>query len=210
MSEETPNTPKDDAAEAHKRKMAELFGDLEETDEDGAVIPETVESLRAERDALLGQVGQLTGTLAKAQADNLTLNRRAEEAGSSLRRAEDKFEQDKKFAVEKLVKELLPVIDTLELGLQSIAKKDRDADPKFAKLADGVEKTLGQLTAVFNKFGIKAINPINEAFDENKHEVVTVEPRDDVEPETVVRVMQKGYEVEGRLIRAAKVVVTPL
>jgi molecular chaperone GrpE len=104
---------------------------------------------------------------------------------------------------------VLPVVDTLELGLNSIPKAARESDPKFAKLAEGVEKTLGQLTAVFNKFGIREINPINQAFDENKHEAITMIDRPDVEPETVVQVAQKGYEIEGRVIRPAKVIVTP-
>lgn len=206
MSDEINNNPDntpDDGAEEHKRKMAELFGDIEDESED------TVESLRAEKAALLQQVATLTQTVSRSQADNLTLSRSATEAKASLARAEAKFEQDKKFAVEKFVKEVLPVVDTLELGLNSIPKAARESDPKFAKLAEGVEKTLGQLTAVFNKFGIREINPINQAFDENKHEAITMIDRPDVEPETVVQVAQKGYEIEGRVIRPAKVIVTP-
>lgn len=199
--------PKEMSAEdkAHADKMKELFGDLDDEDDE----PETMESLRAERDALLQQVADMTSRLGRSQNENLTLFQKAEEAKKVLTRAEEKFENDKQFAVEKFVKEILPVVDTLELGLQSISAKDRAEDPKFGKLAEGVEKTLGQLTAVFNKFGIKQINPINEEFDANKHEALATQPKADTDPETVIHVAQKGYEVNGRLIRPAKVIVTP-
>ena len=202
---DTTNRPEADAEDkAHADKMAELFGDLDDGAED-----ETIEDVRADRDALLQQVADLTTRLGRTQQDNLTLHNKAEESKKILTRTEEKFENDKKFAIEKFVKEILPVVDTLELGLQSIAQKDREADPKFGKLAEGVEKTLSQLTAVFNKFGIKQINPINEEFDANKHEALATQPKPDTEPETVIHVAQKGYEVEGRLIRPAKVIVTP-
>ncbi len=190
---------------AHADKMKALFGDLDDEENE----PETMESLRAERDALLLQVADMTSRLGRSQNENLTLFQKAEEAKKVLGRAEEKFETDKQFAVEKFVKEILPVVDTLELGLQSISAKDRAEDPKFGKLAEGVEKTLGQLTAVFNKFGIKQINPINEEFDANKHEALATQPKADTDPETVIHVAQKGYEVNGRLIRPAKVIVTP-
>jgi molecular chaperone GrpE len=199
-----PSPEADPEAEAHAKKMAELFGDLD--DEDGE---ETIDDIRAERDELRQKLADMSGRMSRMQQDNLALHQKAEEAKKIIARTEEKFENDKKFAVEKFVKEILPVIDTLELGLQAIPAKDRESDPKFAKLADGVEKTLTQLTGVFNKFGIKQINPINEEFDANKHEALATQPRPDTEPETVIHVAQKGYEIEGRLIRPAKVIVTP-
>lgn len=201
------NEPKKPVNQAHEDKMRELFGDLEEFDDERPT--DTVESLRAERDELTQKVIQLSSLLNNSQTDNLTLSRKAEEMKQSVGRAEEKFERDKKYALEKFIKDVLPVIDTLELGLNAISQKDRDADPKFKKLAEGVEKTIAQLTGVFNKYGIREINPVNQAFDENKHEVITTRLCEDVEPETVVQVTQKGYEIEGRLIRPAKVIVTP-
>lgn len=200
-----PNNPREETPEEKERRLMreELFGDI---DGEGADTPE---SITAERDALRAQVATLTSTLTRAQADNLTLSKRADEAKGALTRAEAKFEQDKQYAVEKFVKEMLPVIDTFELGLKSIKQADRDADPKFDKVATGIEKTLGQLTQVFNKFGIKEINPLGETFDESKHEALAVMPKADAEPETVIDVAQKGYELGGRLIRPAKVIVTP-
>lgn len=201
-------SPESDAdEEARRRRREELFGDI--LDEEGEMPVETIESLRAERDDLQQKFMRLSGRVGDLQQDSLTVRNKLEEAQKSLTRAEAKFEQDKKFAIEKFVKDVLPVIDTLELGLNAIPQKDRDSDPKFAKLAEGVEKTISQLTAVFNKYGIKQINPIGQEFDESKHEAIAVAPKEGVEPETVIQVTQKGYEIEGRLIRPAKVVVTP-
>jgi molecular chaperone GrpE len=194
------------AEEARRRRREELFGDILD---DGEAPEDTLESLRAERDELQQKFIQVSGRIGALQQDSMTARNKLEEAQKSLTRAEAKFEQDKKFAIEKFVKEVLPVIDTLELGLNAIPQKDRDADPKFAKLAEGVEKTINQLTQVFNKFGIRQINPMGEEFDPSKHEALAVQPKDGTDPETVIQVAQKGYEIEGRLIRPAKVIITP-
>lgn len=187
----------------HQRKMAALFDDIE--DEDGEVI-ETVEGLRKERDDLLATVSRLSAGFA---TERQNLQRRAQEAGDSLKRTEAKAEQDKKYAIEKFIKELLPVVDTMELGLNVIKKQSSGEDPKYDKLAEGIEKTLGQLTTVFNKFGVKEINPLNQEFDPNEHDAITTQEKDGVEPETVIHVAQKGYKIEDRIIRPAKVIVTP-
>lgn len=212
MADETPgpddkNTTKPPVSDEYKRLKDDLFGDLDDIEDEKA--EDTVESLRAEKEALQQQVITLTGVVTAAQADNRTLLNRVEEAKQATKREAEKFERDRKFALEKFVKDVLPVIDTLELGLAAIPQKERETDPKFKKLAEGVEKTISQMTEVFNKYGIKAINPINEAFDANKHEILATVPVDGVEPETVVEVKKKGYEIEGRVIRPAQVFVTP-
>ncbi|HYD17111.1 MAG TPA: nucleotide exchange factor GrpE [Patescibacteria group bacterium] len=170
---------------------------------------ETFESVKAERDALNAEVVTLTGTVQRAQSDNLVLSRRLEENKSLLTRNEQKREGDKLFAAEKTLKEIMPVIDTLELGLQMIDKKTRDADPNFDALAKVVEDTLGGVKKVFNKYGIVQIDPKGEPFDMEKHEAVTLQAVPGVEAEMVVHVAQKGYELNGRMVRNAKVVVTP-
>ncbi len=200
MSDEnTP--PREETPEEKERREAReaLFEDIE----DGAGNDSEIVA------ALTQQVASLTTALQNAQRDNLANHTRAEEAKRTITRMEAKAKEDEKYAIAKFVKEVLPVIDTLELGLKSIPVADRDSDPKFAKLVDGVEKTISSLTQVFNRFGISEINPINQEFDENKHEALAVVPKPDTEPGTVIDVAQKGYEINGRIIRAAKVVVTP-
>lgn len=200
--DKTPPQPQEESAEdkARRERNEALFGDL---DDEGGDDSEVVAELQQ-------QVIKLTTALQNAQRDSLANHERAEEAKRTLNRVEAKAKDDEKYAIGKFVKEILPVIDTLELGLKSIPQADRDADPKFAKLADGFEKALtGQLRAVFNRFGITEINPINQQFDENKHDAIAVVPKPDVESETVISVELKGYEINGRVIRPAKVVVTP-
>lgn len=200
MSDETP--PREETPEEKERRETReaLFPDL---DDEGGNDSEAVA-------ALTQQVASLTTALQNAQRDNLANHSRAEEALRTIARMETKAKDDEKFAIAKFVKEVLPIIDTLELGLKTIPQAERDSDPKYAKLADGFEKALtGQLKSVFNRFGISEINPINEQFDENKHEALAVVPKPDTDPETVIDVAQKGYELNGRLIRPAKVIVTP-
>ena len=200
--DKTPTPPQEESAEdkARRERDEALFGDLED---EGGDANEMVAELQQ-------QVIKLTTALQNAQRDSLANYERAEEAKRTLARVEAKAKDDEKYAVGKFVKEILPVIDTLELGLKSIPQADRDADPKFAKLADGFEKALGgQLKSAFNRFGITEINPINQQFDENKHEALAVVPKPGVDAETVISVEQKGYEINGRIIRPAKVVVTP-
>ena len=170
---------------------------------------DTLESLSAERDALNAQVVSLSSTVQRAQGDNLILSKRLEESKNLLTRSEAKREEDKQFAVEKTLKELMPVIDTLELGQQMMDKKSRAADPNFEALAKVVDTTLAGVTAVFNKHGITQINPQGQPFDAEKHEALTTQVVPGVEPETVVHVALKGYELSNRIVRNAKVVVTP-
>ncbi|MDI1228919.1 MAG: nucleotide exchange factor GrpE [bacterium] len=170
---------------------------------------ETLESLKADRDALNAQVVSLSSTVQRAQGDNLILSKRLEESKTLLTRSEARREDDKQFAVEKTLKELMPVIDTLELGQQMMDKKSRAADPNFEALAKVVDTTLAGVTAVFNKHGITQINPQGQPFDAEKHEALTTQVVPGVEPETVVHVALKGYELSNRIVRNAKVVVTP-
>jgi molecular chaperone GrpE len=96
---------------------------------------------------------------------------------------------------------LLPVRDSLEAGLG--AAQGADAEP----LVDGMRATLRLLDDAFAAAGIREIAPRGEPFDPHKHEALSVLPVVDVEPNTVVEVVQKGYELNDRLLRAAKVLV---
>jgi len=174
---------------------------------------ETPGEILAERDALRSKVAEMAGKIGKSQQDALTLTRHLNaqktESEQALARIQNQLNEQKSFALEKFVKEILPVVDNLERGLTVIPQAQRDADAKFAALAQGVEKTLGQLTAVFGKFGIKEINPKGETFDPERHEAISTDDSVDAEPETVVGVAQKGYELNERVIRHAKVIVKP-
>ena len=108
-----------------------------------------------------------------------------------------------KFALEKFVDALLPVKDSLEMGLLAAVE---NAD--VAKLVEGSELTLKMFTSAMDKFNVNEVNPLNEKFNPEYHEAMSMQERDDVEPNTVVTVVQKGYTLNDRLIRPAMVIVS--
>ncbi len=113
-------------------------------------------------------------------------------------------EKAHKFALEKFVTELLPVLDNLERTLQ-VADKDNET---VKPLLEGVELTLKSMANSVAKFGVVAIDPQGQLFDPNQHQAMSMIENGDVAPNTVIAVMQKGYELNGRVIRPAMVMVS--
>ena len=107
-----------------------------------------------------------------------------------------------KFALDRFFGGLLRARDGLELGLEAT----HDA-VEVAKLREGVELTLKQLAAAMEKFGARELNPLGAKFNPNEHEAMAMLPTDQAEPNTVVQVLQKGYLLNERLLRPAKVLV---
>ena len=110
-----------------------------------------------------------------------------------------------KFALEKFVAELLPVKDSLEMGLAA-ATEGEAIDP--VKLQEGTELTLKMLGSALEKFGVQQVDPDGEKFNPEFHEAMSMQERADVEPNTVVAVIQKGYLLNERLVRPAMVMVS--
>jgi len=120
------------------------------------------------------------------------------------RRTQKDLENAHKYGLEKFSKELLSVIDSLELGIQASTS---DA-PEVVALREGSELTIKQFEAVFAKFNIEAVDPMGQPFNPELHQAMTMQPSADVAPNTVINVFQKGYVLNGRLIRPAMVVVS--
>ncbi len=120
------------------------------------------------------------------------------------RRAERDLENAHKFALENFVRELLPVIDSLEMGLA--AAREEGAD--LAKVVEGIDLTLKMLQGAVEKFGVQPVNPAGEKFNPERHQAMTTQPSGEVAPNTVLDVYQKGYLLNDRLIRPAMVVVS--
>ena len=118
------------------------------------------------------------------------------------KRVEREVQNAHKFALERFFGELLPVRDSLELGLEAATD-----DVDVAKLREGIDLTLKQLAAAMEKFGACEVDPLGTRFDPGCHEAMAVVPTDQAEPNTVVQVLQKGYLLNDRLIRPAKVLV---
>ena len=127
--------------------------------------------------------------------------RAAAELENVRKRATRDVENAHKFALERFCTELLAVKDSLEMGLAAADKADA------ASLLEGKLATLKLLTTTMERFGVTELNPEGEPFDPQEHEAMTMQPSADVEPGSVLTVFQKGYALNGRLLRPARVVV---
>jgi molecular chaperone GrpE len=143
---------------------------------------------------------------ARAKADEhyeQMVRAHAELENLKKRHARD-LENAHKFALDKFVAELLGVRDSLELGYSAA----RDPAANVDKLREGTELTLKMLADAMAKFGVEQIDPIDQPFDPAYHQAMSMQPRADVPANTVVAVVQKGYTLNGRLVRPAMVMVS--
>ena len=117
------------------------------------------------------------------------------------KRSAREIEGARKFGAERLAQAILPVRDSLEAGLMAGEKAGQTV------LVEGQQATLRLLDDAFAASGIREINPVGQPFDPNRHEALSLVPGQGVAPNTVLEVVQKGYELNDRLLRAAKVLV---
>jgi len=184
------------SGEAEQAELEKEPTAAEEAAEAAAFAEEAVEDI-AEAEVTLEH---LQGELAAAKDAAL---RAHADAQNARRRAEQDVEKARKFALERFAGELLPVVDNLERAIEA-AGDSADAKP----IADGVDLTLKSLLAVLKSFNVDVVDPQGEPFDPQLHQAMTMVPNPDVEPNTVLDVMQKGYSLNGRLLRPAMVVVS--
>ncbi|MDE3272937.1 nucleotide exchange factor GrpE [Pseudoalteromonas sp. SSM20] len=130
--------------------------------------------------------------------------RAAAEVENMRRRAAQDVEKAHKFALEKFANELLPVLDNLERAIE-FADKENDA---VKSVIEGVEMTAKSFVDAVAKFGVEVVSPQGEAFNPEFHQAMSIQPSADVAPNTVIAVMQKGYLLNGRLLRPAMVMVS--
>ncbi|MEO1079735.1 MAG: nucleotide exchange factor GrpE [Pseudomonadota bacterium] len=126
------------------------------------------------------------------------------DAQNAKRRAEQDVEKARKYALERFCSELLPVVDNLERALEAAPRDDEAVRP----IAEGVELTLKSFMDALQKFQIEALDPAGEPFDPELHQAMSMVENPDAEPNTVLAVMQKGYTLNGRLVRPAMVMVS--
>ncbi len=178
---------------ANDKKEKNLTEELDQN-EDQDISKENAnkesQEIDTQSDDLLEQIEDLKNQVlyAKAEAENIR------------RRSYEEADKTRKFAIEGFSQELLSVKDSLEASLGS-----DNVDNKI--LIDGVELTLKQLNAVFEKFNIVEINPIGEKFDPNEHQAMSMVESKEQESNTVLSVLQKGYKLNDRVIRPAMVSV---
>ncbi len=164
----------------------------EETVEGEAAV--SIEQLQAQLEETQQQLGEARDQMLRAVA----------EAQNARRRADKDVTNARLFALEGFSRDLLPVIDNLERATDSV---DAD-DSASSAVAEGVELTLKSFRDVLKRHHLEQVDPLSEPFDPEFHEAISMVENKDVEPNTVINVVQKGYTLNGRLLRAAMVVVS--
>lgn len=146
---------------------------------------------------------QLAAANERAQSEKDQALRALAEMENLRRRAAQDVEKAQKFALEKFAGDLLPVIDSLERALEHTDKENE----AFKAIYEGVDLTLKSLLTTIEKYGVLLIDPQGTPFDPNKHEAMSMVESADVPANSVVAVMMKGYELNGRVLRPAMVMV---
>jgi molecular chaperone GrpE len=145
----------------------------------------------AERD-LEAELAAAQDAALRAQADAVNMQRRSEQ----------EIEKARKFALERFCGDLLSVVDNLERALESAGD-----DQGIASLLEGIELTRKGLMDVLVKYGVESVDPMGEPFDPETAQAMSMVEQPDAEPNSVIGVMQKGYTLNGRLLRPAMVMV---
>ncbi|WP_417545091.1 nucleotide exchange factor GrpE [Marinobacter sp.] len=184
------------STDENRNEQVEELNEAVDASAEAAGEQETEQGEASELDALKAQVQEFQEQMLRSQAEMQNVRRRAEMD----------VEKAHKFALEKFVKELLPVADSLEKAVES-TEGQGNADDLVASIRQGVEMTLSLLESSFKKFNVEPLNPIGEPFDPRHHEAMSMVPAPDAEPNSVVAVVQKGYLLNGRVVRPAMVMV---
>lgn len=194
MPQETENDQVQDPVNGHGDEQPK------ESVDDGRATNEEIERELLGDDAL-SETEQLQQQLAESNDQVLRIQA---EMQNMRRRAERDVENAHKFALDRFAADLLPVVDNLERALSAI---NSDDDGQKA-VAEGIQLTLKSFVDVLVRFKVEPIDPAGQPFDANLHQAVSMVPNADVEANTVIDVFQKGYTLNGRLIRPAMVVVS--
>ena len=181
-----------DQAHAEDNEVESVAQGPEEADEGQEKFSEDVADLLQENERLKMEVGESVDKALRATAELENIRRRTSRD----------IENAHKYALERFVNELLPVIDSMELGINASQSAE-----DLESLREGMDLTLKKLFDCLEKFGVKAIDPAGEKFDPEWHEAVSMQELEGSDSGQVVTVMQKGYELNGRLVRPAMVVV---
>ncbi|AFT67497.1 MULTISPECIES: nucleotide exchange factor GrpE [Cycloclasticus] len=182
------------AVETEESIVGEIVEDALKDEAEGETAASEEVDLQAALDAATTRADENWEKLllAKAEVENIR------------RRTQKDIEKAHRFSVEKFAKEMLPVVDSLEMGLASVDAAEGDV----VAIKEGMELTHKQLLASLEKSGVKQINPEGESFNPDLHQAISMVPSPDHEPNTVIQVFQKGYTLNERLLRPAMVIVS--
>ena len=189
----------------HIRKQADVApgegsGEAENHEEAvaGVIGEDTVPELQVELEDALKEVDRFKDLALRAEAEMQNVRRRAERD----------VENAHKFGLEKFISNLLPVVDSLEKAIEAVEKAEGIEDSAAKAIIEGVGLCQKMLIDVLAKEGVAVVDPEGEPFDPNLHQAMTMVEAPDMEPGSVVAVVQKGYTLNGRLVRPAMVMVS--
>ena len=189
--------------------MSEQAQNLNENEELVEEVQQETTSTEDPLEEAIARVQELEEQL-KAQVEetskkeqDLLLRTRAE-IDNMRRRSEQDVEKAHKFALEKFSKDILNTIDNLERALSTPANKE---DESIKALFDGVELTLKELLSTVARFGVEPVGAVGEAFNPDLHQAISMQPAEGFESNQITTVLQKGYTLNGRVIRPAMVMV---
>ena len=182
--DENPFEENENEAQAEDQVLEDTVDSV--AGEDGEV---TIESLQAELETVRASADKNWDTVLRMKAD----------ADNQRKRSEKQVQDAHKFAVQKFVSELLPVADSLEMGMA--------AEGDIEKIREGMKLTMDVFNSSMAKFSVEAVEPLGEKFNPELHQAMAMQPSEEYEEGHVSAVMQKGYTLNGRLVRPAMVMV---
>lgn len=201
MSTENHTSPTDN----HEKTVVtpENATNVEVLDETASIVEATEDAISNAELTIATLTQQLQAAEHQAESYKDNLLRVRAETENARKRMERDLDNARKFALEKIATELLTVNDSLEMGVEAAAKENASLE----SVQEGMSLTLKQLQNILEKFGILEINPVNQKFDPQFHEAMTMQAVPNVESGTVLFVAQKGYQLNERLLRPARVIV---
>ncbi len=188
---EAPEVEKQEDAVVEETQQTEPSQELDPLEEAIARVQELEEQLKTQIEEAANKEQDIL-LRSRAEIENLR------------RRTEQDVEKAHKFALEKFSKDILNTIDNLERALATPANKE---DESVKALFDGVELTLKELVSTVGRFGVEAVGAVGEAFNPDLHQAISMQPAEGFETNQISVVLQKGYTLNGRVIRPAMVMV---
>jgi len=202
-NEQTPEDKQAPDAEADlvsAETVEENLTGLDESTEDVEGQERTDEDAELSSEEIIAQLREKLDTTQKKADENWdTLVRLQAEMENNRKRSDKKVEDAHKFASQKFVESLLPVVDSMEMGMA--------AEGDIDQIREGMGLTLKLFESVMEKNNIVAVDPMGEKFNPELHQAMAMQPNPEMENNTVMAVMQKGFTISGRLVRPAMVMV---
>jgi molecular chaperone GrpE len=193
-AEDLDATGADESVSEHKEIIEEVI-DIDDDETAQESESESALSVDEQLAAALDGLSESKDAVLRAEAEMQNVRRRAERD----------VENAHKYGIERILQNLLPVVDSIEKSIESI---DQDSQDENDPVIEGIRLTHKLLLDVLNREQVEVVDPLGEPFDPNEHEAMSMVENPDMEPNSVFAVMQKGYKLNNRLVRPAMVMVS--